>query len=161
MSESNEPNASESNETDRTESERRDSVVDRRVGLDRRDGTTPGPKPGAKPGAGIPGAKTGLERRRGPGRRRSDYTRSAEEGEMTPEQYLFVRAIDAFKRVNNRSFPTWTEVLEVMRQLGYRKTVASELNLKGVDDWTEAPDAPAMAESAEREGESEEEADAA
>ena len=78
---------------------------------------------------------------------------------MTPEQYLFVRAIDVFKRVNNRSFPTWTEVLEVMRRLGYRKTMGSELNLKGVEDWTEAPDAEAMPTATECE--SEDEADAA
>ncbi|MHC4996571.1 MAG: hypothetical protein ACYTGQ_16115 [Planctomycetota bacterium] len=88
--------------------------------------------------------RTGLERLRGPGRRRTDFTRSAEEGEMTGEQFLFVAAIDAFKRVNGKQFPTWTEVLEVIRRLGYRKTMSSELNLPNTDDWTEAPDTPAM-----------------
>ena len=29
-----------------------------------------------------------------------------------------------------------------MRLLGYRKTGASELNLPGVDDWTEKADSP-------------------
>lgn len=105
----------------RTNVDRRDSVVDRR--------TTPG---------------TGLERRRGPGRRRTDFARSAEEGEMSNEQFLFVTAIDAFKRVNNRPFPTWTEVLEVIRKLGYRKTCASELNLSNAEDWTEPADGPAF-----------------
>ncbi|MBI1370296.1 MAG: hypothetical protein GC162_16805 [Planctomycetes bacterium] len=114
---------------------RRQSVVDRRSGLDRRDRQT--------------GSRTGLEHRRGPGRRRTDFTRKAEEGEMTNEQFLFVMAIDAFKRVNNRSFPTWTEVLEVIRKLGYRKTTASELNLPNTEDWTERPDAPAMPPAAE------------
>ncbi len=33
----------------------------------------------------------------------------------------FLRAIDAFKRSTGRSFPTWTEVLEILRSLGYRK----------------------------------------
>lgn len=112
--------------------DRRGSVVDRRSGLDRR-------RASAKDGDG-----TGLERRRGPGRRRSDYTRSAEEGEMTDEQFLFVKAIDAYKRVNGKNFPTWTEVLEVMRKLGYRKTMSSELNLEGAEDWTEHPESPAM-----------------
>ena len=88
--------------------------------------------------------ETGLERRRGPGRRRTDFAKSAEEGEMSSEQFLFVSAIDAFKRVNNRPFPTWTEVLEVIRKLGYRKTCDSQLNLSNVEDWTEAPDAPAF-----------------
>jgi hypothetical protein len=69
--------------------------------------------------------------------------KSAEEGEMSHEQFMFVMAIDAFKRVNNKTFPTWTDVLEVIRKLGYRKTMASELNLgKRAEDWTERADAP-------------------
>jgi hypothetical protein len=65
--------------------------------------------------------RTGLERRRGPGRRRSDERRSAEEGEMTAEQFEFIMAINEYKRVNKRPFPTWTEVLDVIQALGYRK----------------------------------------
>jgi len=65
--------------------------------------------------------RNGLERRRGPGRRRSDSRRSAEEGELSPEQFEFVLAIDEYKRSNNRPFPSWTEVLEVIKYLGYRK----------------------------------------
>ena len=87
---------------------------------------------------------TGLERRRGPGRRRTDFMKSAEEGQMSREQFLFVMAIDAYKRVNQKPFPTWTEVLEVIRKLGYRKTSSSQLSLAGAEDWTEAPDAPAF-----------------
>ena len=61
---------------------------------------------------------------------------------MTPEQYLFLRAIDAFKRANGKSFPSWTDVLEVIRRLGYRKTQSSEIDLGGqVEDWTEQADA--------------------
>ena len=101
------------------------SVVDRRSGLDRRDRED---------------ASTNLERRRGPGRRRSDFLRAAEEGEMTEEQFLFIQAIDAFKRVNGKTFPTWTDVLAVVRKLGYRKTMPSELTLSNqTADWTEAP----------------------
>ena len=65
--------------------------------------------------------RCGLERRRGPGRRRSDSRRSAEEGELTDEQFEFVMAIDEYKRVNKRPFPSWTEVLEVVKYLGYRR----------------------------------------
>ncbi|MEM7627334.1 MAG: hypothetical protein AAF333_17190 [Planctomycetota bacterium] len=89
---------------------------------------------------------TGLERRRGPGRRRTDFMKSAEEGEMTPEQFLFIKAIDAYKRVNQRPFPTWTEVLEIIRKLGYRKTAETELEIPGAEDWLEAADAPAFPE---------------
>ncbi|HET6429872.1 MAG TPA: hypothetical protein VM389_07355 [Phycisphaerae bacterium] len=91
----------ERHEEDRRNGDRRD-VVDRRIGLDRR---------------------------RGPGRRRSDDRRSAEEGEMTDEQFEFLMAIDQYKRVNNRPFPTWTEVLDVMHALGYRR-VADPQDLK-------------------------------
>ncbi len=110
---------------------RRKTVVNRRVGLERRDAPPPAPA-------------TNLERRRGPGRRRTDFMRAAEEGEMTQEQFMFVMAIDSFKRVNGLTFPTWTEVLEVIRKLGYRKTMASELNLGSrVEDWTERSDSAA------------------
>jgi hypothetical protein len=109
-----------------------EGVVDRRSGIDRRrlqDEAQAG---------------TNLERRRGPGRRRTDFLRAAEEGELTDEQFMFVMAIDAFKRVNHKTFPSWTDVLEVIRKLGYRKTMPSELNLgERVEDWTEKPDAPA------------------
>ena len=65
--------------------------------------------------------RCGLERRRGPGRRRSDSRRSAEEGELNDEQFEFVIAMDEYKRANKRPFPSWTEVLEVIKYLGYRK----------------------------------------
>lgn len=68
--------------------------------------------------------RSGLERRRGPGRRRADTRRTAEEGELSDEQFEFVMAIDEYKRVNRRPFPTWTEVLEVIKYLGYRKVTA-------------------------------------
>ena len=103
-------------------------VVDRRSGVDRR--------------ALAGDDDTGLERRRGPGRRRTDFTKHAEEGELTDEQFLFVMAIEAFKKANGKTFPTWTDVLEVIRLLGYRKTCESALNLPRMEDWREKPDAP-------------------
>jgi hypothetical protein len=65
-----------------------------------------------------------LDRRRGPGRRRSDLRRQAEEGEMSDELLEFVMAIGEYKKVNNRPFPTWSEVFEVIQMLGYRKVAA-------------------------------------
>lgn len=112
-----------------------DGVVDRRTGLGRRDA-----RHNAEGASGEP--ETGLERRRGPGRRRTDFTKSAEEGEMSPEQFLFLMAIDAFKKANGRMFPTWTDVLEVVRLLGYRKTMPSELNIRGAEDWKEPAISP-------------------
>ena len=40
---------------------------------------------------------------------------------MTDEQFEFLMAIDRYKKANQRPFPTWTEVLEVIKALGYRK----------------------------------------
>jgi len=65
--------------------------------------------------------RLGLDRRRGPGRRRSDERKSAEEGQLSDEQLEFLMTIVEYKRKNARPFPTWTEVLEVIRAMGYRK----------------------------------------
>ncbi|MHC4264948.1 MAG: hypothetical protein ACYSUK_03345 [Planctomycetota bacterium] len=65
--------------------------------------------------------RLGLDRRRGPGRRRSEDRKSAEEGQMTDEQFEFLMAIDEYKKKNNKHFPTWTEVLEIIKALGYRR----------------------------------------
>ncbi len=82
--------------------DRRESVVDRRLGLDRK---------------------------RGPGRRLTDERKSAEQGQMSDEQFEFLLAIEEYKKKNTRPFPTWTEVLEVIRAMGYRK-VAEPQSLK-------------------------------
>jgi hypothetical protein len=105
------------------------TVVDRRLGLDRR-----GPDDMSA---------SALERRRGAGRRRSDFLKAADEGELTKEQFMFLMAIQAFKKANQTMFPTWTDVLEVIRLMGYRKTMPSELKLGNTEDWRENADAPA------------------
>ena len=69
----------------------------------------------------APDRRSKLDRRRGPGRRRTDYRRAAEDGHMNEEQVDFLKAIDEYKRVNHRPFPTWTEVLDVVLYLGYRR----------------------------------------
>jgi hypothetical protein len=89
----------------RTGRERRQNVVDRRLGLDRQ---------------------------RGPGRRLTDERKSAEEGQMSDEQFEFLLAIDEYKKKNARPFPTWTEVLEVIKALGYRK-VAEPQSLENLE----------------------------
>ena len=35
-----------------------------------------------------------------------------------------MQAIQEYKRANGRMFPTWSEVLEVLRDLGYDKAAA-------------------------------------
>jgi hypothetical protein len=41
--------------------------------------------------------------------------------QYTDEQFEFLRAMEHYKRVNRRPFPTCCEVLEVLKRLGYRK----------------------------------------
>ena len=61
---------------------------------------------------------------------------------MNNEQFSFIKAIEAFKHANGKTFPTWTDVLEVIRKLGYRKTMPSTVNIgDDLADWTEAADA--------------------
>ncbi len=62
-----------------------------------------------------------MDRRRGPGRRRGEVRRAAEEGEITGELLEFIMAIDEYKRINARPFPSWSEVFEIIQYLGYRK----------------------------------------
>ncbi len=62
-----------------------------------------------------------MDRRRGPGRRRGEVRRAAEEGEITGELLEFIMAIDEYKRTNERPFPSWSEVFEIIQYLGYRK----------------------------------------
>jgi hypothetical protein len=83
--------------------------------------------------------RLGLDRRRGPGKRRSDDRRAAEEGQMSDEQFHFVMAIDEYKKANARPFPTWTEVLEIIKALGYRK-VADPQSLSKSAGQSAAPD---------------------
>jgi hypothetical protein len=116
--------------------DRRKSRVDRRSGMDRRQmsreesGYT-GPE---RRSGEDRRAATGLERRRGPGRRRADDRREAEEGEMNTEQFEFIMAIETYKKVNKRLYPTWTEILEIVRQLGYRKVKPREVQLENVPE---------------------------
>jgi len=37
------------------------------------------------------------------------------------ETLEFLKAIDHFKRTSGRNFPSWTDVLQIIRSLGYRK----------------------------------------
>jgi hypothetical protein len=130
-----------SSENERREGQgpdRRKTVIDRRSGLDRRQlSAEASGYSGPERRSGVERrVQTGLERRRGPGRRRTDDRRAAEEGEMTAEQFEFCMAIEAYKKINKRMYPTWTEVLEVVRQLGYRKVLARDIKLENVPEPT-------------------------
>ncbi len=104
--------------------ERRNSSESRSCTLDRRQHTAPDTTQDpnfVERRHNVVDRRMGLDRRRGPGKRRTDDRRSAEEGQMSDEQFDFIMAIDEYKKANSRPFPTWTEVLEVIKALGYRK----------------------------------------
>ena len=54
---------------------------------------------------------------------------------MTDEQFEFIMAVEEYRRVNKRPFPSLTEMLEIAKALGYRK-VAEPQPLVGavIDD---------------------------
>ena len=41
--------------------------------------------------------------------------------EIDPDVLEFIAAIDRFKKEQVRPFPTWSEILHILRELGYRK----------------------------------------
>jgi hypothetical protein len=66
--------------------------------------------------------RSGKERRQQLGERRRQVDPTTCEKDYSDEEILFMKAMDQYKRANRRPFPTWSEVLEVLRSLGYRKT---------------------------------------
>lgn len=59
--------------------------------------------------------------RRTQGERRRQVDPTTCEKDYSEEEIAFMKAMDQYKRANRRPFPTWSEVLEVLRSLGYRK----------------------------------------
>ena len=63
-----------------------------------------------------------LEEEEGDGQEARPETEAPELPEVSDEEALaFLRAIDAYKRRTGRPFPAWSEVLAIVKSLGYRK----------------------------------------
>ena len=45
----------------------------------------------------------------------------AKPAEMPQDVLEFIQAMDDYKRLHNRPFPNWSEVLDVLKMLGYEK----------------------------------------
>src|SRR5437763_16511496 len=65
------------------------------------------------------------------GERRRQVDPTTCERDYNEDEIEFMKAMDQYKRDNRRPFPTWSEVLEVMRALGYRK-VAEQTQMPGL-----------------------------
>jgi hypothetical protein len=74
--------------------------------------------------------RSGKDRRQ-QGERRRQVDPTTCERDYTDDEITFMRAMDLYKRANRRPFPTWSEVLEVLHSLGYRK-VAEPVELPGL-----------------------------
>jgi hypothetical protein len=74
-------------------------------------------------------ATNAAEKRRTSERRRLIDPTTCER-DYSDDETDFMKAMDRYKRENRRPFPTWSEVLEVLRSLGYRK-VAEPTDLPG------------------------------
>jgi hypothetical protein len=65
-----------------------------------------------------------LERRTKVNRRRQIDPTTCER-DYSDDELQFMQAMEAYKRTSGRMFPTCSEVLEVLRDLGYSKTPAN------------------------------------
>jgi hypothetical protein len=74
---------------------------------------------------GISARREILDRRRQDRRRQIDPTTC--ERDYSDGEIEFMRAMDDYKRKSGRPFPTWSEVLEVVMSLGYRKVADPSL----------------------------------
>lgn len=64
--------------------------------------------------------RSGVDRRQ-QGERRRQIDPTTCERDYSDDEVLFMKAMDEYKRMNRRPFPTWSEVLEVLYAMGYRK----------------------------------------
>ena len=86
----------------------RRASLDRRESEDRRTVTTP-----------VVEERRQTPRRKVPRRRQIDPTTC--ERDYSDQEIEFMQAMDAYKRSSGRMFPTCSEILEVLRDLGYRQ----------------------------------------
>jgi hypothetical protein len=52
---------------------------------------------------------------------RGEFSEVCPCADYTDDEREFLQAMDRFKRSHNRPYPTWREVLGVLRSLGYAK----------------------------------------
>jgi hypothetical protein len=93
--------------------------------------------------AGSSTSYTGTEQRKTERRAKVERRRQIDpttcERDYSEEQVEFMKARDLYKRRSGRQFPTWSEVLEVLQNLGYRKVAApTEIYQQGAGNANQA-----------------------
>ena len=80
-------------------------------------------------------AKDGSQPEAKPARRKQQRRRQIDpttcERDYNGDEILFMQALDAYKRSSGRMFPTCSEILEVIRDLGYIKLNEDEKQILG------------------------------
>ena len=102
-----------------TKTKQNEVPVDRREVEDRRDGD--------RRQDDVPVA---VDRRKGERRkvqRRRQIDPTTCERDYTDEEIEFMQALDAYKRASGRMFPTCSEILEVIRDMGYIRVSPEEV----------------------------------
>jgi hypothetical protein len=79
---------------------------------------------GTDPGLSARATRAALARRNSGRRRFVDPTTC--DRDYSAAELEFLAAIQQYKRASGRNFPTWSEVLEVARSLGYAKSAPVE-----------------------------------
>jgi hypothetical protein len=64
--------------------------------------------------------RAGTERRK-EGDRRADAGKRAGSYDLDAETMEFIHAVSAFKERTGAAFPTWSDILGILRELGYEK----------------------------------------
>jgi hypothetical protein len=90
-------------------------------------------------------AAVAVERRQGPRREKVQRRRQIDpttcERDYNDEEILFMQALDAYKRTSGRMFPTCSEILEVIRDLGYVRVTPTQVDNVVAQDETETQSA--------------------
>jgi len=102
---------------------------DKEVTIDRR-------RQDSKPDEAATSAPEPAEERRQKVQRRRQIDPTTCERDYSADEVEFMNAMDEYKRTSGRMFPTCSEVLEVIRELGYVRLSPAELtlhNAKGLE----------------------------
>ncbi|MHC4973811.1 MAG: hypothetical protein ACYTG3_15920 [Planctomycetota bacterium] len=105
-------------------SPKKSTKTNRRAGTERRsDSARRGQaERRTKDETGAPERRSGDERRaKGPDTERRKVERRINEYRLSPEVLEFINAVNDFKSVHQKPFPTWSEIFTIFLSLGYRK----------------------------------------
>ena len=54
---------------------------------------------------------------------------------MTDEELEFIKAVNEYKQLYNKPFPTWSEILHILKSIGYEKKSQSISCVRAGSTW--------------------------